>query len=137
MERPSGWAREGPHTAVVWNKPDKQRGHERRHAGFNDRWDGMRKAEQQAKGANRRSVWTIATQPYSGSHFTTFPEKLAELCILAGSREGDYVLDPFVGSGTTVQVARRHNRIGVGSDLAYQELARRRISGVQRRLVAM
>ena len=66
---------------------DKQRGHPRRHAGFNDRWDHMTRAEQQVMGANKRTVWTIATQPYKGSHFATFSEKLVEPCILAGTSE--------------------------------------------------
>ena len=68
-------------------KPDKQRGHGRRHAGFNDRWDGMSKDQQQAMGANKRTVWSIATQPYSGAHFATFPEALCEPPILAGTSE--------------------------------------------------
>ncbi len=65
----------------------KQRGHSRRHAGFNDRWDSMSKDEQQLNGANKRTVWSIATQPYKEAHFATFPEKLAEPCILAGTSE--------------------------------------------------
>ena len=67
---------------------------------------------------NARSVWTIATAPFLGAHFATFPPELAERCILAGSRPGDVVLDPFVGSGTTVAVARRHDRYGVGLDIS-------------------
>ena len=67
------------------HKADKQRGHSRRHAGFNDRWDAMSKDEQQAMGANKRTVWGIATQPYTGAHFATYPEKLVEPCILAGT----------------------------------------------------
>jgi site-specific DNA-methyltransferase (cytosine-N4-specific) len=54
---------------------------------------------------NKRTVWTIATQPYAEAHFATFPEDLVKPCILAGSRPGDTVLDPFAGSGTTGQVA--------------------------------
>ena len=57
----------------------------RRHAGFNDRWDAMPKDAQQRNGANRRTVWTIATAPYKDAHFATFPPKLIEPCILAGS----------------------------------------------------
>ena len=68
-------------------RTDKQRGHSRRHAGFNDRWDAMTKAEQQAMGANARTVWSIATQPYKEAHFATSPEKLVEPCILAGTSE--------------------------------------------------
>ena len=66
-------------------RKDKQRGHSHRHEGFNDRWDEMSKEEQHAMGANKRDVWTIATQPYAGDHFATFPEKLVETCILAGT----------------------------------------------------
>lgn len=62
---------------------DKQRGHSRRHAGFNDRWDEMPKAQQQAL-ANKRSVWSVATMPFKEAHFATFPEKLIEPMILAG-----------------------------------------------------
>ncbi len=67
-------------------KTDKQRGHSRRHAGFNGRWDGMTKAEQ-AMGSNKLDVWWIATQGFPGAHFATFPEKLVEPCILAGTSE--------------------------------------------------
>ncbi len=110
----------------------KQRGHGRRHAGFNDRWDNMPKDEQQMTGSNARSVWSIATQPYPEAHFATFPEALPEKCIKAGTKPGDVVLDPFCGSGTTgkvaVQLAR--NFIGIELNPAYAELARRRIEGV-------
>src|SRR4029077_2924602 len=56
-------------------------------------------------GRNKRSVWTIATQPYAEAHFATFPEEIPKLCILAGSKPGDVILDPFAGSGTTGKVA--------------------------------
>ena len=56
-------------------------------------------------GRNIRNVWTFPTQPYSGAHFATFPEELPKLCILAGSKPGDTVLDCFAGSGTTGKVA--------------------------------
>ena len=59
---------------------------------------------------NRRTVWTIATKPFSGAHFATFPPKLIEPCILAGSRPGDVVLDPFGGAFTTGMVAQEHGR---------------------------
>lgn len=111
---------------------DKQRGHSRRHAGFNDRWDHMTVAEQRANGANKRSVWHVATQPYPEAHFATYPEKLIEPCILAGSRPGDTVLDPFTGSGTTGAVAIRHQRNFIGCELnpEYVALAERRIGSV-------
>jgi DNA modification methylase len=66
---------------------------------------------------NKRSVWTIATQPYPEAHFATFPPKLIEPCILAGSRPGDTVLDPFAGSGTTLSVAKELNRQFLGIEL--------------------
>ena len=66
---------------------------------------------------NRRSVWTVATRPYKGAHFATFPPALIEPCILAGSRPGDTVLDPFMGSGTTAAVALQHGRRYVGCEL--------------------
>lgn len=66
---------------------------------------------------NRRSVWTVTTKPYKGAHFATFPPDLIEPCILAGSREGDIVLDPFMGSGTTAQVAVKHKRKYLGCEL--------------------
>lgn len=59
---------------------------------------------------NRRSVWTVNTQPYAGAHFAVFPEKLIEPCILAGCPVGGTVLDPFGGSGTTARVAKRLGR---------------------------
>jgi hypothetical protein len=66
---------------------------------------------------NRRSVWTVATKPYKGAHFATFPPALIEPCILAGSRPGDIVLDPFMGSGTTAAVALQHGRQYLGCEL--------------------
>jgi DNA modification methylase len=72
---------------------------------------------------NKRDVWTVATMPYSGAHFATFPEKLIEPCILAGCPVGGLVCDPFVGSGTVGAVAERLGRRWVGTDLSYQPLA--------------
>lgn len=66
---------------------------------------------------NKRSVWTVATQPYSEAHFATFPPKLIEPCILAGCPSGGLVLDPFAGSGTTIEVAQQLGRQGVGIEL--------------------
>jgi len=80
--------------------------------------------------ANRRSVWTVATRPYKGAHFATFPPALIEPCILAGSRVNDIVLDPFMGSGTTAAVALQHGRQYLGCELnpAYQPLQDARIA---------
>jgi DNA modification methylase len=76
-------------------------------------------------GRNKRSVWTVATQPYAEAHFATFPEEIPKLCILAGSRVGDTVLDPFAGSGTTGKVALELGRRAILIELnaAYIELA--------------
>ncbi len=79
--------------------------------------------------ANRRSVWTIATEAYPGAHFATFPEALVEPCVLAGSRPGDIVFDPFFGSGTTGSVASRLGRKWIGCELnpAYEPLQNDRL----------
>ncbi len=66
---------------------------------------------------NRRSVWTVATKPFAGAHFATFPPGLIEPCILAGSPVGGTVLDPFGGSGTTAGVAMKHGRSAVLCEL--------------------
>ena len=74
---------------------------------------------------NARSVWTIATQPYSGAHFATMPEALVRRCVLAGSKPGSLVFDPFGGSGTTGRVALSLGRRAVCADIspAYLDLA--------------
>jgi DNA modification methylase len=73
---------------------------------------------------NIRSVWTFPTQPFEGAHFATFPEELVKRCILAGSRPGDVVFDPFHGSGTVGAVARSLGRQFIGIELnpSYIEL---------------
>ena len=83
---------------------------------------GMPEYRQQEGGTgggmrNRRSVWSVNTAPYGGAHFATFPPALIEPCILAGSRPGDVVLDPFMGSGTTAQVAQALGRQWIGCEL--------------------
>jgi DNA modification methylase len=82
---------------------------------------------------NKRSVWTVTTKPYSGAHFATYPPALIEPCILAGSKPGDTVLDPFGGSGTTGAVAVKHHRNAILCELnpAYIELTRKRLEQVQ------
>jgi DNA modification methylase len=78
---------------------------------------------------NRRSVWTVATQAYSGAHFATYPVKLIEPCILAGAPVGGLVLDPFAGTGTTALAALKHGRRFIGCELyaANVALARERL----------
>lgn len=78
---------------------------------------------------NRRSVWTVATQPFPEAHFAVFPPELIKPCILAGSKENDSILDPFAGAGTTGLVSLRHGRDFVGIELnpEYVQMARRRL----------
>jgi DNA modification methylase len=78
---------------------------------------------------NARSVWTINVQPFTGAHFATFPAELARRCVIAGSRPGETVLDPFGGSGTVGQVATGNGRNSIYIDLNpdYVELAKQRI----------
>jgi len=68
-------------------------------------------------GRNKRSVWTVTTKPYSEAHFATFPPDLIKPCILAGCPKGGVVLDPFMGSGTTAEVAAKNQRDYVGCEL--------------------
>jgi DNA modification methylase len=79
---------------------------------------------------NKRDVWTINTKPYKGAHFAVYPEELVEPMILAGSRIGDIVLDPFFGSGTTGQVAQNLGRKWIGCELnkEYEALQNARLS---------
>lgn len=128
---------------TVGNIVDKQRGHSRRHQGFNERWDAMPREEQCGNGRLLRNyepdlspivppeVWQIATAPFSEAHFATFPPALVAPCLLAGCPEGGTVLDPFGGAGTVGLVADRMQRSAVLIELNpdYAEIARRRIAG--------
>lgn len=84
-------------------------------------------------GRNKRTVWEIPLSKFRDAHFAVFPEKLVELCVLAGTKRGGVVLDPFMGSGTTAVVAGRLARRFVGIDCSneYCEMARRRVGSVQ------
>ena len=90
---------------------------------------GVRPGSKTYPARNKRDVWTVATQPYSGAHFATFPTKLIEPMIKAGCPHGGIVLDPFVGSGTTILVANELGRhcIGVDMSMDYLQLARKRV----------
>ena len=90
---------------------------------------GGRAYEHDTSLRNRRSVWQIATRPFKGSHFATFPEALVEPMILAGCPEGGIVLDPFFGAGTTGLVAIKNKRDYIGIELnpEYVTMAEERI----------
>ena len=81
-------------------------------------------------GRNKRSVWTVTTKPYAGAHFAVFPSDLIEPCILAGAPLGGVVLDPFMGSGTTAQVAQDLGRQYLGCELnsEYETLQNKRLA---------
>ena len=136
--RDSGWYLRSD---IIWNKPNPMpesvkdrptKSHE--HIFFfskNERYkyfpDNI--AEASVEGVrNRRDVWSITVQPYSDAHFATFPEELPRLCILAGSKPGDTVLDPFAGSGTTGKVALELGRKALLCELnpEYGELIKKR-----------
>jgi DNA modification methylase len=108
---------------------DKERGHSRRHNGFNDRWDKMTHEEQCTGMRNKRDVWSISPAQFPEAHFATFPEEIPEICIKAGSKVGDTILDPFMGAGTTALVARKLERKFIGFELnpKYVEIANNRL----------
>lgn len=125
-----------PHGQGFSREAERQRGHKRSHAGFNDRWDQMSRSEQQANGRSLRSyepaplnVWKMATRPFKEAHFATFPPELAERCIRAGCPENGIVLDPFGGAGTTGLVADRLRRDAILIELnpEYAEIAEDRL----------
>ena len=84
-------------------------------------------------GRNKRSVWTVCTKPYKGAHFAVYPTELIRPCVLAGSRPGDVVLDPFNGSGTTgfVSMEERRKYIGIDINTEYLAIAEARIKSAQ------
>ncbi len=84
------------------------------------------------RGRNRRTVWSINTQPFNGAHFATFPPALVDPCIRAGSRVGDFVLDPFLGSGTVGLVCNQLDRKYVGIELnpEYVKMADKRLNEI-------
>lgn len=80
--------------------------------------------------ANKRSVWTVTTQPFSEAHFATFPQELIVDCIKAGSKLDDLILDPFMGAGTTALVSRKllRNYIGIELNQQYIDIALNRLA---------
>jgi len=91
--------------------------------------NGNMKAVGNSENRNKRSVWSINTKPYSGAHFAVYPEELVEPMIMAGSKVGDIILDPFFGSGTTGQVAQNLGRKWIGCELnkEYESLQNERL----------
>lgn len=86
---------------------------DKRYIGFNSRYFSKPLSMMRRK----RDVWAVSTVGYNGSHFATFPPKLIEPCLLAGCPVGGTVLDPFIGSGTTAEVAQQLNRNCIGIEL--------------------
>jgi site-specific DNA-methyltransferase (cytosine-N4-specific) len=134
---------------IVWNKPNAMpesvkdrptRSHEYLFLfSKNERYYYDRKAVLEENGRNRRSVWNINTLPFSGAHFATFPPKLIEPCILASTSPGDYVLDPFFGSGTVGMVSRDLGREYVGIELnrEYISIASNRLKTGEDRILRL
>lgn len=110
-------------------RSDKQRGHSRQHAGFNDRWDAMERSQQMAQPAMMRDVWFVSPAGYDEAHFAVMPEEIARRCILAGCPPEGTVIDPFGGAGTTALVANRYGRQAISIELnpEYAAMQERRI----------
>lgn len=130
---------------IVWHKPNAMpesvkdrpaRSHEflfmftKSEKYFYD-WQSVREPTENGNLRNRRSVWHVNTKPFAGSHFATFPPDLIRPCIQASTEPGDYVLDPFFGSGTVGLVCQEENRQYVGIELnpEYVALAADRLQG--------
>jgi len=119
IAEPAAWERWGDQTV---DKPQQGTA----------KWIGNKRKEelQEKTTRNKRSVWTVATKPFKGAHFATFPPDLIEPCILAGCPADGTVLDPFSGAGTTGLVARRNNRNAILVELnpAYVDMAKARLA---------
>lgn len=85
-------------------------------------------------GKNPGDVWVIPTQPSSEKHFAMWPERLVERMVKCSTKAGDIVLDPFCGSGSTLKVAEQLHRKGIGIDLGYHEISKRRTSKIQKEM---
>lgn len=128
---------------IVWHKPNPMpesvkdrctKSHEylfllSKSPTYHFRDDNIQEPAVSGETRKRRSVWSIPTRPYKGAHFAVFPSALVEPCILAGSGEGDIILDPFLGSGTTAAVAVSLGRQYIGCEIneRYAPLSRERV----------
>lgn len=136
---------------IVWHKPNAQpesvkdrpaRAHEylfmltRSERYFYD-WAAVREPADHGGLRNRRSVWPVNTRAFAGAHFATFPPDLIRPCILASTQPGDYVLDPFFGSGTVGLVCRQEQRQYLGIELnpEYVALATNRLQGLESQVI--
>lgn len=135
-KRPSGWNDGATEDDLLGRYPKRERDVGGRGDGFTRMPGGSAMAgvtfDQDGSGRrNIRDVWTIATQPFAGAHFATFPVELVERCLRAGSRVGGTVLDPFGGSGTVGLVARRWRRKAILVELnpEYVRMAIARATG--------
>jgi DNA modification methylase len=94
-----------------------------KHKGYDTRLHSGREYSGTKDGKkNKRTVWTVSLKSYPGAHFAVFPPELIEPCILAGTKEGDVVLDPFNGSGTVAHVCKKHKRRYIGIELSKEYL---------------
>lgn len=117
IKMPDGWdTGAGAHGRIHRQGREKGQTRPRQNASFSGAVNDL------VERRNKRSVWTVPTQPFPDAHFATFPEKLIEPCILAGSRPGDIVFDPFMGSGTVGAVAARLGRCWIGTELNHEYL---------------
>lgn len=126
------WHKPNPHPESVKDRPT--RAHEtifllsKEERYFYDH-EAVKERGVNGKRRNKRSVWTVQSEPLNEAHFATFPTRLIAPCIQAGSRAGDFVIDPFLGSGTTGLVAALHGRSFIGIELKpeYVAIAKRRL----------
>lgn len=137
---------------IIWNKPNCQPesvkdrltvSHEyvflltKSEKYYFDQESIMEETKDGSSKKNRRTVWNINTEPYSGAHFATFPKALVRPCIEAGSRRGDIILDPFLGSGTICAESLRLGRLSTGIELntSYINLVEQRLQVIQPELI--
>jgi site-specific DNA-methyltransferase (cytosine-N4-specific) len=133
---------------IIWNKPNCQpesvkdrptRSHEyiflltKSEKYFYDYENAKEDSLGSKEKKNKRTVWNINTRPFAEAHFAVFPPELVETCLLIGSKPGDRVLDPFLGSGTVAQVCMKYNRNCVGIELnpEYAQITKKRLSKTQ------